>query len=108
MPFATSFIIFLFGCIGCQSCQPQIDVPDNPNEQPEPSAEDTDTAELDDTGDTGVAEAPPCPIMEIEPNDNYDEAQVVFLEKWICGDYDKEFDLDNYGFQFPELSLIHI
>ena len=46
--------------------------------------------------DTGLAEAPPCPIMEIEPNDNYDEAQVVFLEKWICGDYDKEFDLDNY------------
>ena len=102
MPFATSFIIFLFGCIGCQSCQPQIVPPDNTDNQPEPSAEDTDTAELDDTGDTGLAEAPPCPIMEIEPNDNYDEAQLVFLEKWICGDYDKEFDLDNFGFQFPE------
>lgn len=101
MPFATSFIVFLFGCIGCQSCQPQIDVPDNPDNQPEPSTENVDTAETIDTGDTAL-EPPPCPIMEVEPNDNYDEAQLVFLEKWICGEYDKEFDLDNFGFQFPE------
>lgn len=101
MPFATSFIVFLFGCIGCQSCQPQIDVPDNPDNQPEPSTENVDTAETTDTGDTAL-EPPPCPIMEVEPNDNYDEAQLVFLEKWICGEYDKEFDLDNFGFQFPE------
>ena len=101
MPFTTSIIAFLFGCIGCQSCQPQIDVPDNTDTETEPSNEDTDTAENADTADTAL-EPPPCPIMEIEPNDNYDEAQVVMLEKWICGEYDKEFDLDNFGFQFPE------
>ena len=82
MPFTTSIIVFLFGCIGCQSCQPQIDVPDNTDPETEPSNEDTDTAENTDTADTAL-EPPPCPIMEIEPNDNYDEAQVVMLEKWI-------------------------
>lgn len=40
--------------------------------------------------------------MEVESNDNYDDAQLVFLEKWICGDSYTGFDLDNYGFQFPE------
>ena len=101
MVFTTPIIAFLFGCLSCQSCQPQIDVPDNPEQQPEPSSEDTDTADTNDTGDTGLT-PPPCPIMEIEPNDNYDSAQLAFLEKWICGGFDKDFDLDNYGFQFPE------
>ena len=101
MLFTTPLLAFLFGCIGCQSCQPQIDVPNDSDSQQEPSSEDTDTAEEVDTADTGL-EAPPCPIMEIEPNDNYDSAQLAFLEKWICGTFDKDFDLDNYGFQFPE------
>ena len=92
----------LLACNGCASCQPELPNPDSTDTQ------DSDTQDVndsgsdtgEDTGDTGFV-PPPCPIMELEPNDSYTTAQLVLLEKWICGDFNKEFDLDNYGFQFP-------
>jgi hypothetical protein len=88
-----------FACTGCLSCQPSIPSTnvDSLSDTNQDTAEDT----AEDTADTGGIEAP-CPIMEIEPNNNYDEAQFVILENWICGDANEEFDLDNYGFTFPE------
>ena len=90
------------GCTSCTGCQPQLpaDVNNTDNAQPANEPDNTDDTGAD-TGDSGF-EPPPCPIMEIEPNDSYAEGQLVVLEKWICGDFYKEFDLDNYGFVYPE------
>lgn len=104
MQFGDHFIMILLSlalaCNGCTSCTPSL--PNTNNNVSEPTNEPSEEQDSGDTGDTDEEEIPPCPIMEIEPNNNYDEAQYVLMENWICGDANDAFDLDNYGFTFPE------
>lgn len=95
------FLSLAIACNGCVACLPDVPNPSDTPETSEPSEEVEDTA---DTASDTAEEIPPCPIMEVEPNNNYDEAQIVLLENWICGDANDEFDLDNYAFVFPEES----
>ena len=69
--------------------------------------QNTDSGEKD-SGDTAVdtAPPPPCPVMEEEPNGDYDTAQIVQMEKWICGTFDEASesaaDLDVFSFTTAE------
>ena len=69
--------------------------------------QNTDSGESD-SGDTAVdtAPPPPCPLMEEEPNGDFDTAQIVQMEKWICGTFDEASDsaadLDVFSFTTSE------
>ena len=92
-------LTILIACNGCIACQPTLPVNNN-NQQQQPSEPATETG-TEDTAETGVV-VPPCPIMDEEPNNNNDEAQLVPLEQWICGEFDVTNDFDVFLFNFPE------
>lgn len=101
---------FLIGLVGCKYWIKNIPLDDNSNntdqqdENPEDSAEDS--AEEDSAEDTGPA--PPCPLMEEEPNGSYDEAQSVGMETWVCGTFEELTDLDVFAFNFPEEGWLQV
>lgn len=96
------FLSLLFACSACVSC---IEVPlDGETENQQPSDEPIDSADPEDTGSDTADDfdPPPCPVMEIEPNGTYEEAQYVHMETWFCGEFSEQADLDVFDFDFPE------
>ncbi len=90
----------LLGCSACISCQPTLPLDDNTDDTQEPSPENSDTGE--DTSADTAWDPPPCPVMEVEPNGTYDDAQWVPMEQWVCGSFDSPTDLDVFDFDFPQ------
>ena len=97
--------ILLLGCSACISCAPPLPLDNNNDDKKDD--QNTDSGEKD-SGDTAVdtAPPPPCPVMEEEPNGDYDTAQIVQMEKWICGTFDEASesaaDLDVFSFTTAE------
>ena len=80
-------LILLFGCIGCSSCTPSIPLDDNSNKDDNQNNADSAQDSASDSAIVDTAPIPPCPVMEEEPNGDYDRAQAVPMEQWICGDF---------------------
>ena len=91
----------LLGCSACVSC---VEVPLDNNQESKPSDDPIQEPTTEDTSeDTGDDfDIPPCPVMEIEPNGTYEEAQYIPMETWFCGDFNDSVDLDVFEFDFPE------
>jgi len=90
--------IFL-ACSACISC---VEIPlDQETQEQQPSDEPIDTSETEDTGEENF-DPPPCPVMELEPNGTFEEAQYIPMETWFCGDFHETADLDVFEFDFPE------
>ena len=96
------FLSLLFACSACVSC---IEIPlDQENEDQQPSDEPIDSAEPEDTAEDTAEnfDPPPCPVMELEPNGTYEEAQYVPMETWFCGEFTEQADLEVFDFDFPD------
>jgi hypothetical protein len=97
--------IILLACSACISCAPNLPLDDNKDDNQDNQNSDSGQS---DSGDTAVDTSPPpaCPVMEEEPNGDYDNAQIVLMEKWICGTFDEASesaaDLDVYSFTTTE------
>ena len=97
--------ILLLGCSACISCAPPLPLDNNNDDKKDNQNTDSGSA---DSGDTAIdtAPPPPCPLMEEEPNGDYDTAQIVQMEKWICGTFDEASesaaDLDVFSFTTSE------
>ena len=94
-------ISFLLACVGCTACQPQINPPNNTDNTVTDSGQQDsgDTAEQETGDPTNNLR---CPQVEEEPNDNYEQAKDIELEQWLCGDFEKLIDLDNYRLTIAE------
>ena len=95
------FLSLLFACSACVSC---VELPLDKSEEQQPSNEPAeDSPPLDTADDTAENfDPPPCPVMEIEPNGTYDDAQYIPMETWFCGEFSEPVDLDVFEFDFPE------
>ena len=92
---------FLLACVGCSACQPQINPPNNNDN----TATDSGQQDSGDTADQETGDPTNnlrCPQVEEEPNDNYEQAKDIELEQWLCGDFEKLIDVDNYRLTIAE------
>ena len=89
-------ILFCFACVGCSACQPQINHPTTTTTPPPTLV----SGQGDTAGETGDPDNLRCPQLEEEPN-NY-VSQDIELEQWLCGDFEKLIDLDNYRLTIAE------
>ena len=103
------FSFLFFACNACISCAPDLPLDDQNQDSKDNQNGDSGKS---DSGDTATDTAPPnpCPVMEEEPNGDYDRAQVVQMEKWICGTFDEASesaaDLDVYSFTTSETGWV--
>lgn len=88
----------LLGTAGCQGCGAlPIDGPDDPTLTETAEHSDSEVMESADT-----APEPPCEIPEIEPNNSAEEANILPLERWGCGEFDRTIDADFWEFDLAE------
>ena len=99
-------LALLFGCVGCSSCTPSIPLDDQSRNDDNQNSTDSAKDSASDSAIVDTAPIPPCPVMEEEPNGDYDRAQLVPMEQWICGDFyessEAAADLDVFAFQAIE------
>lgn len=83
-------------CSGCQ-CGPGpiVDDPDDPVVEESP-VDDTEL-EVDDSGPE-----PPCQQPEVEPNNSFDEANELSMERQACGEFQTVVDADFWTFTLTE------
>ena len=93
----------LLGCIGCSSCRPAIPLDNQSNNNDDQNNADSGKDSAADSAVVDTAPPPPCPVMEEEPNGDFDRAQPVPMEEWICGDFiesnEAAADLDVFAFE---------
>ncbi len=82
------FLVALLG--GCNGCRPALPPPLDTDEPPDTPPVDTETGETAAPVDT--APPPPCPVVEVEPNDAIGQAQELPLQTWACGEFDYILD----------------
>ena len=95
------FLSILFACSACLSC---FEIPIDDSEEQQPSSEPSEDSPPEDTAEDTAEnfDLPPCPVMEVEPNGTYDDAQYIPMETWFCGEFSEPVDLDVFDFDFPE------
>ncbi len=97
-PCTLAALLALSGCQGCVDIDLPPDPPDTDEEQ------DTDTPPID--SDTGPE--PPCAVPEAEPNNGWDEANALPLERRGCGVFESSFDADFWDFELTEQAWMSI
>ncbi len=101
------FVLLMSACNGCEACRPQLpNPPDDPPVQDTADREDTADTAAEDTAPTG----PParCDVEEVEPNDFQEQAQLLPMEVWACGEFQRVLDLDWFTFSSTQPGWIEI
>lgn len=83
---------------GCH-CRPSLPG-DSSDTEDEPPPEDQETAD--------TSPPLPCPVPEAEPNDAFNDANVLPLEQWACGAFDDPGDFDVWSFDLPVVSWLGV
>lgn len=103
-----TLLLILNACNACSACRPQL--PPSPDDPP---IQDT-SPPPEDSGDSGDS-APPdsgpparCDVEETEPNETLDEAQLLPMEQWACGNFQRVLDADWLTFTTAETGWIEI